>query len=81
MADCISRITFLARQKGHNSCSAIVIVATSSGYNLAKQILQNGHLCIQFKGLYDHGEADRIPHEGSDQLLGNVEDAIVLAKD
>jgi putative colanic acid biosynthesis UDP-glucose lipid carrier transferase len=59
------KLLFWQRQKGHNSRSAIVIGATSSGYNLAIQILQNEHLGIQIKGLYDVREALRLPHEYS----------------
>jgi putative colanic acid biosynthesis UDP-glucose lipid carrier transferase len=55
-------LLFWQRQNGYNSHSAIVIGATSSGYNLAKQILQNGYLCIQFKGVYDDKEEDRGQH-------------------
>jgi putative colanic acid biosynthesis UDP-glucose lipid carrier transferase len=74
-------LLFWQRQKGHNSRSAIVIGATSSGYNLAMQILQNEHLGIQFKGVYDDREPERLPHEYSEQLRGNVGDAIALAKE
>lgn len=73
-------LLFWQRKKGHNTRSAIVIGATSSGYNLAMQIRQNDQLGIRFKGMFDDRAPDRLPHEFTDQITGNVADAIDLAK-
>jgi putative colanic acid biosynthesis UDP-glucose lipid carrier transferase len=73
-------LLFWQRKKGHNTRSAIVIGATSSGYNLAMQIRQNEQLGIRFKGMFDDRSADRLPHEFTDQIAGSVADAIDLAK-
>jgi putative colanic acid biosynthesis UDP-glucose lipid carrier transferase len=46
-------LLFWQRKQGHNARSAIVIGATSSGYNLAMEIIPNDPLGIIFKGVYD----------------------------
>lgn len=74
-------ILFFQRRQGHNSRSAIVIGATSSGYNLAMQIIENDQLGIRFKGIFDDRTTDRLPHEFHNQVLGTVEDALKLAKE
>ncbi len=68
------------RKSGHNTRSAIILGATSSGYSLANQIMQNEHLGIRFKGFYDDRSCDRLPHEFHNQIFGDIENAIALAK-
>lgn len=68
------------RKQGRNSRSAIVIGATSSGYNLAMQIVNNEQLGIRFKGIFDDRTPDRLPHEFLNQVMGTVEDALKLAR-
>ncbi len=74
-------ILFFQRRQGHNSRSAIVIGATSSGYNLAMQIIENDQLGIRFKGIFDDRAPERLPHEFQNQVLGTVKDALKLAKE
>tara|TARA_R110000772_G_scaffold60993_9_gene137490 strand:- start:1317 stop:2726 length:1410 start_codon:yes stop_codon:yes gene_type:complete len=74
-------ILFRHRKKGHNTRKAIVIGATQSGYSLATQIMENDQLGIIFKGMYDDRAPARIPHEIQHQVMGNVQDAIALAKE
>jgi putative colanic acid biosynthesis UDP-glucose lipid carrier transferase len=44
------------------------------------QIQQNEQLGIQFKGFFDDRDLNRLSHEFSEQIVGNVEQAIALAK-
>jgi putative colanic acid biosynthesis UDP-glucose lipid carrier transferase len=70
---------FVVRKQGKNSRYAAVIGATPAGYNLALQILENDHLGIRLKGLYDDREASRLPQEFQDQVVGKIEDALEAA--
>jgi putative colanic acid biosynthesis UDP-glucose lipid carrier transferase len=74
------KILHTHRSSGHNSRSAIIIGATSSGYNLANQIDDNPHLGIKFKAFFDDREPKRISSEFEAILCGTVDDAIALAK-
>lgn len=68
------------RKSGHNTRSAIIVGATASGYNLANQLIENEHLGIRFKGFYDDRTMDRLPHEFHNQVFGDIERAVELAK-
>jgi putative colanic acid biosynthesis UDP-glucose lipid carrier transferase len=74
------QILFHHRRQGHNSRKAVVIGATASGYSLSNQIIENERLGIIFSGIYDDRTIDRIPHEFTNQIAGNIEDAINRAK-
>lgn len=74
------QLLFYYRRQGNNTRKAIVIGATSSGYSLANQIIDNNQLGIIFCGLYDDRTPDRLPHEVANQIAGNVNDAIAKAK-
>jgi putative colanic acid biosysnthesis UDP-glucose lipid carrier transferase len=71
---------FVHRRKGHNTRKAIVIGATHAGYSLANQIIENDHLGIIFTGVYDDREPQRLPYEFTNQIAGNVDDAIEKAR-
>ena len=73
-------LLFWQRKKGQNTRTAVIIGATPAGYNLAMQIQQNDQLGIQFKGFFDDRDLNRLSHEFSEQIVGNVEQAIALAK-
>lgn len=68
------------RKSGYNTRSAVIIGATPSGQQLARQIADNEYLGIKFKGFYDDREQHRLPHSLQTQLFGTVDDAIELAK-
>lgn len=68
------------RKSGHNTRSAIIIGATNSGYSLSNQLQDNEQLGISFKGFYDDRTGDRVPHEFQNNVSGNVEDAVALAR-
>ena len=74
-------ILFMQRKRGHNTRSAAVIGATSSGYNLSLQILENDQLGIQLFGLFDDRDASRLPHEFQNQLAGSIDDVLKAAKE
>lgn len=74
-------VLFMRRKKGKNSRSAAVIGATSGGYNLCMQILENEQLGIQLFGLFDDRAANRLPHEFQNQIAGNINDVISAAKE
>jgi putative colanic acid biosynthesis UDP-glucose lipid carrier transferase len=70
---------FVLRKKGRNSRYAAIIGATPSGYNLSQQIIENEHLGIRFKGIFDDREATRLPDELPSQVVGNIEDVLMAA--
>ncbi|MGO4891730.1 undecaprenyl-phosphate glucose phosphotransferase [Flavobacterium sp. W21_SRS_FM6] len=74
------QILFYYRRQGHNTRKAIVIGATTSGYSLCNQIIDNERLGIVFTGLFDDRTPDRLPHEVANQIAGNINDAIAKAK-
>lgn len=74
------KFLFRIRKSGMNSRRSIVIGATQLGANVALQIQQNEHLGIRFNGLYDDRDANRLPHEMQNSVLGNIERAIEMAK-
>ena len=74
------KFLFRIRKSGLNSRRSIIIGATQLGANVALQIQQNEHLGIQFNGLYDDREPERLPHEMQGAVLGNIEAAIEMAK-
>jgi putative colanic acid biosysnthesis UDP-glucose lipid carrier transferase len=74
------QVLFVHRRKGHNTRRAIVIGATHAGYSLANQIIENDHLGIIFTGVYDDREPQRLPYEFTNQIAGNVDDAIEKAR-
>lgn len=73
-------ILFYYRRNGRNTRQAIVIGATPVGINLAQQLKNNSQSGIIFKGYFDDRKAERLPLQFADQVLGNVDDAIKLAK-
>lgn len=73
-------LLFIHRKSGHNTRTAIVVGATASGYSLANQIMENEHLGIRFMGFFDDRSSDRLPHEFQNQIYGNVERAVEMAK-
>ena len=74
------KFLFRLRRSGLNSRKSIVIGASQLGYNMANQIVSNEHLGIRFLGLFDDRGEDRLPHEFKNQVLGNIESAIEMAK-
>ena len=74
------QILFYYRRQGHNTRKALVIGATTSGYSLCNQIIDNERLGIVFTGLFDDRTPDRLPHEVANQITGNINDAIAKAK-
>jgi len=74
------QILFHHRRQGHNTRKAIVIGATASGYSLANQIIGNERLGIIFSGLFDDRTPNRLPDEMASQISGDIEDAILKAK-
>lgn len=73
-------ILFIQRKQGRNSRSAAIIGATSSGYNLMLQLVENPHLGIQLHGLYDDRDVKRLPHEFQNHVSGTINCAIEAAK-
>lgn len=73
-------VLFSVRKRGRNSRTAAVIGATASGYNLAVQIMENEHLGITLKGIYDDRAPTRLPHEFQNQVSGRIEDVITAAR-
>lgn len=74
------KLLFWQRRKGNNVRTAIVIGANKEGFNLIQQLEQNEQLGIQCKGVFDDRQPERLPHEFFNQVAGNVDDAIELAK-
>jgi putative colanic acid biosynthesis UDP-glucose lipid carrier transferase len=73
------KLLFWQRKKGQNTRTAVIIGATPPGYNLAMQIQPNDQLGIQFKGFFDHRDLNRLSHEFTGRITGNVEQVIALA--
>jgi hypothetical protein len=73
------KLLFWQRKKGQNTRTAVIIGAPPPGYNLAMQIQPNDQLGIQFKGSFVHGDLNRLSHEFTGQITGNVEQVIALA--
>lgn len=74
------KFLFKIRQSGMNSRQAIIIGATKTGYNLAHQIIDNEQLGIQFQGIFDDRAEERLPHKFKNQVLGDIEHAINMAR-
>lgn len=74
------KFLFKIRRSGMNSRQSIVVGATRTGYNLARQIKENEQLGIQFNGIFDDRAEDRLAKKFKDQVLGSIEDAIEMAK-
>ena len=74
------KFLFKIRKSGLNSRQAIVIGATKTGYNLAHQIIDNEQLGIHFRGIFDDRSQERLPHKFQNQVLGNIQDAIDMAR-
>ncbi len=74
------KLLFRLRKVGMNSRNAIVIGATTLGYNVVQQIIENDQLGIRFSGLFDDRTESRLAHEFQSQIKGKIEDAIELAK-
>lgn len=73
-------ILFIQRRKGRNSRTAAILGATSSGYNLARQVIENEHLGINLWGIFDDRDTQRLPQELQNQVSGTIEDALAAAK-
>lgn len=71
---------FKLRKTGFNSRNAIVVGATKTGYDMAKQIVENDELGIRFLGIYDDREQERIPENVREKVCGNIQQAIDMAK-
>ncbi|MDC8829568.1 undecaprenyl-phosphate glucose phosphotransferase [Alteromonas gilva] len=74
------KVLFRVRKSGRNSREAIIIGATQVGLNVANQINENEQLGIRFKGLFDDRADTRLSHELQNQILGNIDDAIAMAR-
>lgn len=74
------KLLFRLRKVGMNSRNAIVVGATTLGYSVVQQIIENEQLGIRFRGLFDDRAETRLPHEFQNQVQGRIEDAIELAK-
>jgi putative colanic acid biosynthesis UDP-glucose lipid carrier transferase len=70
---------FVLRKQGRNSRYAAIIGATPSGYNLSQQLIDNEHLGIRLKGIFDDRDASRLPQEFQGQVVGNIKDALAAA--
>ncbi|WP_250884297.1 undecaprenyl-phosphate glucose phosphotransferase [Glaciecola sp. XM2] len=75
------KILFIQRKRGRNSRTAAIIGATSAGYNLSQQIIENDQLGIRLFGLFDDRALARLPHEFQNQVSGNIDDALQAAKE
>ena len=71
---------FKLRKTGFNSRKAIVVGATKTGYDMAKQIIENEELGIRFLGIYDDRNQERIPENVQEKVCGNIQSAIDMAK-
>ena len=76
----LRQILFKVRRSGLNARSAIIIGANDVGYNMALQMMNNDQLGIHFHGVYDDRPRDRVAENLSDQIKGNIDQAIALAK-
>jgi putative colanic acid biosysnthesis UDP-glucose lipid carrier transferase len=74
------KLLFRLRKVGMNSRNAIVIGATTLGYNVVQQIIENDQLGIRFSGLFDDRAESRLAQEFQSQINGKIESAIELAK-
>ena len=74
------KFLFHIRKIGMNSRQAVIVGATKTGYNLAKQIEKNDQLGIHFNGIYDDRSAERVAKSERYEVLGRIDDAIELAK-
>ena len=74
------KFLFRIRKSGLNSRRSIVIGATQLGANVALQIQENEHLGIRFNGMFDDRDNERLPHELQNSVLGNIDQAIDMAK-
>lgn len=71
---------FKLRKTGFNSRNAIVVGATKTGHDMAKQIVENDELGIRFLGIYDDRDQERIPENVREKVCGNIQQAIDMAK-
>ncbi|MCW8090408.1 undecaprenyl-phosphate glucose phosphotransferase [Alteromonas ponticola] len=74
------QILFKIRKSGMNTRTAIIIGANQVGYNMALQMVENDQLGINFKGVFDDRIEDRDAQNFQDQIKGNIEQAIEMAK-
>lgn len=74
------KFLFKIRKQGLNSRRSIIIGATQTGANVAHQIQQNEHLGIRFNGIFDDRNEERLPEDLRGAVLGNIENAIEMAK-
>ncbi|QIZ78451.1 undecaprenyl-phosphate glucose phosphotransferase [Ferrimonas lipolytica] len=76
------QIIFSLRRRGFNTQRAAILGVTNSGKAMAKNIVENPQLGINFVGFFDDRSPERIEEiEGSEvAALGNLDQAIELAK-
>lgn len=72
---------FIQRKRGLNTRYAAVIGATSSGFNLCNQLIENDKLGIQLYGLFDDRAPERLPNEAQHQVTGKIRDVLDAAKE
>lgn len=73
-------VLFIARKQGRNTRSAAIIGATTSGYNLSTQIINNEQLGIQLFGVFDDRDESRLSHEFKSLVAGTIDDAVKAAQ-
>lgn len=72
---------FMQRKRGLNTRYAAVIGATSSGFNLCNQLIENDKLGIQLFGLFDDRAPERLPGDSQHQVSGKINDVLKAAKE
>lgn len=73
-------VLFIVRKQGRNTRSAAIIGATTSGYNLSTQIINNEQLGIQLFGVFDDRDESRLSHDFKGLVAGTIDDAIKAAQ-
>ncbi len=73
-------VLFIVRKQGRNTRSAAIIGATTSGYNLSNQIVNNEQLGIQLYGVFDDRDEERLSHEFHTLVAGTIDDAVKAAQ-
>ncbi|GMM70454.1 undecaprenyl-phosphate glucose phosphotransferase [Alteromonas gracilis] len=71
---------FKLRKTGFNSRKAIVVGATKTGHDMARQIVENDELGIKFLGIFDDRNPERIPENVREKICGKIQQAIDMAK-
>lgn len=74
------QVLFAIRRSGLNSRSAIIIGANDTAMNMARQMMENDQLGIQFQGMYDDRPMERVDEQYRQHLNGSIDEAIELAR-